>query len=133
MKNFFRALRRHLLPLSTLPTAHDVRGLGALLVCLDDAVIGTLRLEGDTFVFEYDPGYANAPGAVPISAFPDIQKTYRSPTLWPFFAVRLPPTEREDVQAAMKKREIADDDVLRLLAELSRRGVSSPYRFSAAA
>jgi hypothetical protein len=59
-------------------------------------------------------------------------REYRSEEIWPFVAVRLPPVDREDVQEAMKRRHISESDILRLLAELSGRGVSSPYRFSMA-
>lgn len=83
-------------------------------------------------MFRYDPIFAQAQDATPISAFPDLDQEYRSEDLWPFFAVRLPPVEREDVKRALEQRHIPESDVLRLLAELSRRGVSSPYRFSLA-
>ena len=129
MKRFIDSLRRRFLPLGELPSAREVPASGSISVFLGDRQIGTLRKEPDEFVFEYDSAYVRAPDAVPIPAFPDLQTTYRAEKLWPFFAVRVPSVEREDVQAAMRRREIGDDDVLRLLGELSKRGVSSPYRF----
>ncbi|MCM2334357.1 MAG: HipA N-terminal domain-containing protein [Anaeromyxobacteraceae bacterium] len=94
--------------------------------------LGTLTKEGQEFVFRYDPRFAKAADSTPISAFPDLDREYRAEELWPFFAVRIPPVDREDVRQAMEKRHIPEKDVLRLLAELSGRGVSSPYRFAMA-
>lgn len=124
-----RTLRRRFLPWSEAPSARDVRGEAVILVFLDDEKIGSLRKEGETFVFKYDDEYARSPTAVAIPAFPDLQKEYRAERLWPFFGVRLPAVEREDVQRAMRGKDIEDDDVLRLLGELSKRAVSSLYRF----
>ncbi len=80
----------------------------------------------------YDPKFIKSSGARPISAFPDFQEEYRREDLWPFFSVRLPPVDREDVRRVLEERHIPESDVLRILAEVSSRGVSSPYRFSLA-
>lgn len=95
-------------------------------------VIGSLWKDGHEFVFRYDPKFARSADAQPISAFPDLDEEYRREELWPFFAVRLPPVDREDVRKVLERRHIAESDVLRLLGEVSARGVSSPYRFSLA-
>jgi HipA-like protein len=96
-------------------------------------VLGWLSKEGGEFVFRYDPDFARSKDAHPISAFPDLEEEYRQETLWPFFAVRLPPVARQDVQDALKRHHIPENDILRMLGELSGRAVSSPYRFSLAA
>lgn len=118
------------------PRAHQVSGGAEVEVFVETRAgrrtLGRLSKEGREFVFRYDPGFARSPDAKPISAFPALDREYRQEELWPFFAVRLPPVEREDVRAAMQRRHIPESDVLRLLAELSGRGVSSPYRFTLA-
>ena len=68
----------------------------------------------------------------PISAFPDKFREYRSSRLWPFFEVRVPPTDRPDVKQVVSERGIDRDDVFRLLGELGRRSISSPYEFELA-
>lgn len=95
-------------------------------------VIGALWKDGNQFVFRYDPKFVRSTDAQPISAFPDLDEEYRREELWPFFAVRLPPVDREDVRKVLERRHIPESDVLRLLGEVSGRGVSSPYRFSLA-
>jgi HipA-like protein len=95
-------------------------------------VLGRLSKEGAEFVFRYDPAFAKSHDAHPISAFPRLGEEYRGEALWPFFAVRLPPVERQDVQEALERHQISKHDVLRMLGELSGRAVASPYRFSLA-
>lgn len=118
------------------PRAGDATGVARVVVYLDTRqgrrTLGTLSRDGREFVFRYDREFARDPDAKPISAFPELDREYRQEELWPFFAVRLPPIERDDVRKAMERRHIPASDVLRLLAELSARGVSSPYRFSPA-
>jgi hypothetical protein len=46
--------------------------------------IGTLSLESGQFVFHYERGFAETPGAEAISAFPDLHKVYRAANLWAF-------------------------------------------------
>lgn len=91
-------------------------------------LIGFLTQEGGDFVFRYAKEFASAKGAHPISAFPDLDEPYRSRQLWPFFAVRLPPTERADVQEALRRVGVRDDaDALTLLGTLGKQSVASPY------
>jgi HipA-like protein len=134
MKRFIERIRRRFLPLGDQPSARDVHSQTAIRVFLSyhgsERALGTLYKEGDSFVFAYDPSFASAPDAKPISAFPDLHRTYRSEHLWPFFALRIPRTERQDVREAMNRREIPDDDIFRLLGELSTKAVASPYRFA---
>jgi HipA-like protein len=137
LRKAIRSLKRELSAWGAqAPKARQVTGTTAVEVAVSTRagkrVLGLLTKEGAEFVFRYDPVFALAKDAKPISAFPDLDQEYRSEDLWPFFAVRLPPVEREDVKRALAQHHIPESDVLRLLAELSRRGVSSPYRFSLA-
>jgi HipA-like protein len=83
-------------------------------------------LEGEEYVFRYDRGYV-ASGGAPIFAFPDVHREYRQPRLSPFFAVRLPPPQREDVKRAIERRHLDPDDVFVMLDAFGRKAASSPY------
>ena len=136
MKRMIERLRQRFLPLGEELSARDVHSQGALRVLVQTGsgmrLIGTLHKEGDEFVFRYDTAFSSAPSAKPISAFPDLHREYRSERLWPFFSIRIPRVERQDVREVMERRDIPSDDVLRLLGELSSRAVASPYRFEPA-
>ncbi|MDQ3263097.1 MAG: HipA N-terminal domain-containing protein [Myxococcota bacterium] len=91
-------------------------------------LVGFLSQDGSEFVFRYSPSFTARRDAVPISAFPDLhQDEYRADKLWPFFGVRLPPLDRDDVKEALVTYNLSPDEPLKLLARLARRTVSSPY------
>jgi len=92
-----------------------------------DALVGVLWQESGEFVFKYDPQYASTKGAEPISAFPDLEEEYRSKELWPFFAVRIPPRDRQDVREALAKLSLRPEQTLEVLGKLARRTISNPY------
>ena len=101
-----------------LPEDHTARHL-----------VGTLTCERGEWTFCYDSGYAEDATAPAISAFPDKGKIYRSRDLWPFFYVRLPPLEREDIKEIVQREGLKEKDKLRLLGFLSRRAITSPFEF----
>lgn len=89
--------------------------------------IGRLWIDDGEFLFAYDPAFRDRDDIPPISAFPDRGGTYRLPVLFPFFKVRIPPTERADVKRVLDERGIDEKDTLRVLAELGGRIATSPY------
>lgn len=56
--------------------------------------VGTLRVKGEHFSFEYTPAARTTRSFEPFSAFPDRGATYRSSKLFPFFAARVPVAPR---------------------------------------
>lgn len=118
-----------------LPQAHgDSRERVRVFVAhrSDEITIGFLEETPDSFVFRYAEEYRRRPGAVPISAFPDLQRIYESKDLWPFFAVRFPPSGRPDVRQLIESKNLSTESTLRRLVELSPRTISNPYRFEMA-
>ncbi len=89
------------------------------------SLVGRLSQEEGKFVFRYDPAYH----ADPISAFSDLDKEYRSGELWPFFSVRIPPIDREDMREAIAARNIKSDQPIELLGKVANFSVTSPYEF----
>lgn len=98
----------------------------------ENVPVGTLSEDGDDFVFRYSQEFIDREDLPAIPAFPSKTEEYRSRALWPFFAVRLPPTARPDVERVIRERAIDSNDEFRLLEELGRRTVSSPYVLSSA-
>jgi hypothetical protein len=99
-----------------------------LAVANERILVGRLTQEANEFVFRYAEGFrrSDRPG---VAAFPDKDREYRSIDLWPFFQVRLPPTERADVLAVLEEQKLHPDDVLGVLAVLGAKSVSTPYEF----
>jgi HipA-like protein len=94
-----------------------------------EVLVGALSEEGGEFVFRYAEAYRVATGARPLPAFPDLSEEYRSRELFPFFAVRLPPFERDDVKAALERLHVQEHDSLSILGLLARKGIANPYEF----
>jgi HipA-like protein len=133
----FEAIRDELQSWGTrLPDATQGKGTHVrVFIALDEGkqqVVGDLSQEDGDFVFRYSPSYRSLPDANPLPAFPDLAEEYRARKLFPFFAVRLPPTEREDVKHALRRRGIASSDQLRILGSLAKRGIANPYEFELA-
>ena len=92
-------------------------------------IVGRLQREDDGYVFRYSKEFAESHLPL-LPDFPRVDDTYRSPELWPFFAVRLPPVDRPDVKAQIEKLQIDKDDTLKLLGSLGQRVISSPYELT---
>ena len=86
-------------------------------------LVGHLSSERGEFVFRYDPGFTGTA----ISAFPDTGREYRSKHLWPFFTVRIPPFDREDMRNAMASRSLGKEQVIEILGSLAKVSATNPY------
>ena len=91
-------------------------------------LVGRLSWEQNEFVFRYDPDY----GSEPISAFPRIDQEYRSKHLWPFFAVRIPPFDRDDMRREILNHSLQEDQVIEILGKVAKVSVANPYEFKLA-
>ena len=91
----------------------------------DMVLVGRLTCEQNEYVFRYDSDYQRKP----ISAFPKLDQEYRSTLLWPFFAVRIPPLDREDMREEIANRSLGEDQVLEILGSVAKISVANPYEF----
>ena len=92
----------------------------------DEVTVGHLAFEAGMWTFAYDEDYKRRPDLRPIEGFDDIEKVYRSSVLFPFFAVRIPDVDREDVKRTLKQEQIKRPEISDLLRLFGRRVVSSP-------
>ncbi len=91
-------------------------------------LVGRLSCERGKFVFRYDPAYTGNP----IFAFPVKEKTYESEHLWPFFAIRIPPLDREDIRDIISARSLHKDQTLEILGTIARISAANPYELKLA-
>jgi len=98
-------------------------------------LVGRLSMEKGAFVFRYERGYHGDP----ILDFPNVGQEYRSESLWPFFRLRVPPLDREDLRGivARKRREYEtrgrELDALMVLGEFAKLSITNPYELELAA
>lgn len=88
-------------------------------------LVGHLSSEQGEFVFRYDVDYTGKA----ISAFPDTSREYRSKRLWPFFAIRIPPFDREDMRNEIDSRSLNKEQVIEILGSLAKVSATNPYEF----
>lgn len=98
-----------------------------------DLLIGTLTVANGIWQFEYSDEFRRDGSYRPIVEFPDVNKTYRSPTLWQFFASRIPSLEQAEVEEILKREHIQEDDAVRLLQRFGKRTITNPFQLDVAA
>lgn len=87
--------------------------------------VGLLEFDGTYWTFGYTDDYRRASELMrPIEGFEDLDRTYKSQALFPFFAVRIPDLDRKDVRRQVK--DAKHIDTADLLRQFGRRVVSSP-------
>jgi hypothetical protein len=64
--------------------------------------VGRLHFDGSLWTFWYDDEYKQRSDLRPIEGFDHVEKVYRSSVLFPFFAVRIPDPERNDVKRRLE-------------------------------
>jgi hypothetical protein len=117
-----------------LPRAGSSRGRVVLVRTQrgerEPLLVGKLWQDQGDFVFEYDKKFVASPTAEPLSPFPQLDETYRSAELWPFFAVRIPPLRRADVRTLLEERGLKPEQTLEILGTLARRSATNPYELA---
>lgn len=89
--------------------------------------VGTLRREGDEWVFEYSEAFCNQRMVTPIVDFPQVGREYRSKELWPFFALRIPSLTQAHVQRYLHSHGRAEADAADLMQQFGRRSIANPF------
>jgi hypothetical protein len=70
------------------------------------------------WTMRYTEAFKKQSRIAPLVPFPDVNKVYRSPELWPFFSVRIPSIARPEVDY---------DDVAAMLRRFGRKSVADPF------
>jgi HipA-like protein len=124
MRNPFQKLYDWLSGVQPLPADEKIEfnvELGSLLV-------GTLRADNGEWVFGYSNQFRNQSEIKPIVDFPAADREYRSRSLWPFFALRIPSPRQPEVQEFIERRQNEKVDEVILLKEFGTRSIANPFR-----
>ena len=107
-----------------LPADEDAR----FLLKVDNIHIGTLYCEKGEWYFKYADEFKNYSDEYNrIVGFPDLDKTYKSDALWPFFQIRIPGLKQPAVQEIIKKEKIDQENEVALLKRFGEKTISNPY------
>jgi len=120
LTKLFEALAEWGIPLAKAPTSGPSKALKLNLEQTANAStlhVGTLTVQPSKFSFSYSREFKTT-DLPPIPSFPDLEKCYESGTPFPFFQVRLPPTDRTDLAHYLASKKIDSDDVFEMLRVL---------------
>ena len=98
---------------------------------LDQLEVGTLRAERGQWSFSYSEDFRKQTRMKPIVDFPALDREYRSETLWPFFALRIPSPKQSAVRDFIDKQPLDSVDEGVLLREFGARSIANPFRLVA--
>jgi HipA-like protein len=101
---------------------------GAFKLTLGRLEIGSLRAKNGNWNFTYSDEFRRQDKIHPIVDFPATDREYRSRTLWPFFALRIPSPKQPVVQEFIQRQPSATADEGMLLKEFGERSIANPFR-----
>jgi hypothetical protein len=123
MKNLFNTICNWLNGIEPLAETEVL----AFKIVFGNLVIGTLRAENGEWIFSYSDEFRLQSGIKPIADFPFMDREYRSRSLWPFFALRIPSPRQQDVQEFIESRPDHKVDEAILLKEFGTRSIANPF------
>lgn len=125
----FRTYVRQLLrsPHEEAMTCTDDTREGAFRLLLGDLHVGTLERRDHAWRFGYTDAFRARTDLRPIANFPDVERTYESETLWPFFALRIPNVDSEAVRRVAEHDRVDVTSEVDLLRRFGRETISNPF------
>ncbi|GAA4320894.1 HipA N-terminal domain-containing protein [Compostibacter hankyongensis] len=97
------------------------------LLNIDDIQVGTLYCENGEWCFKYSEDFKEHPDYNRIVGFPDLNKTYKSEELWPFFQIRIPGLKQPAIREILEKEKIDKENEVELLKRFGKKTISNPY------
>lgn len=95
---------------------------------VDKIHIGTLYCEKGDWFFKYtDEFKKHSDEYNRIVGFPDLDRTYKSETLWPFFRIRIPGLKQPAIQEIPMKEKIDQSNEAALLKRFGNKTISNSY------
>lgn len=100
----------------------------SFILLVDNLQLGTLNCENGKWIFKYTDEFKKRSSEYNrIIGFPDLNKTYRSEYLWPFFRVRIPGLKQPAVREILQKEHIDGTNEVELLKRFGRKTIANPY------
>lgn len=98
---------------------------------VDGILMGTLSYEKGYWHFAYtDEFKKHIRDYNLIVGFPDVNKTYQSEILWPFFQIRIPGLKQPAIKEILEKENINEANEVELLKRFGKKSISNPYELT---
>lgn len=96
---------------------------------IDRVKVGTLSCAQGAWTFFYAPEFKEVRNRYNlITGFPDLDKTYHSDTLWPFFLIRIPGLNQPAIRETIEIENIDAKNEVALLKRFGMYSISNPYQ-----
>lgn len=100
---------------------------GKFILKLNTLEIGILGYKEGIWSFQYSDAFKSYNNLHPIPGFPDLNKTYTSESLWPFFQTRIPGLGQPKVKDILTKEKIDKKNESALLKRFGTKTIANPY------
>ena len=98
------------------------------ILMVDDIRIGILDCRKGEWFFKYTDDFKkNTDKYNRITGFPDLNKTYQSDMLWPFFQIRIPGLKQPAIQEILENEKIDKANEVALLKRFGQKTIANPY------
>ncbi len=94
---------------------------------IDDIPVGYLETENGYWKFYYSDEFKNQNEYRRLTGFSDLNKTYKSEELWPFFKTRIPGLKQPMIQEIIEKEKLDKNNEAALLRRFGNRTMTNPY------
>jgi len=99
------------------------------ILMVDKIRMGTLKCKDGEWYFQYSNEFkSHSEEYNRIVGFPDLDKIYKSETLWPFFQIRIPGLKQPSVQEIIKEENIDQNNEAALLKRFGKTTITNPYK-----
>jgi HipA-like protein len=108
-----------------LPKAEEAR----FVLMVDNINVGILYCKAGEWFYKYTEDFKkHADEYNWITGFPDLDKTYQSDVLWPFFQIRIPGLKQPAIQEILEKEKIDKHNEAALLKRFGQYTIANPYK-----
>lgn len=98
------------------------------LLSVDNIRVGSLSCKNGDWYYKYAEEFKKHSSEYnSIVGFPDLNKTYQSEILWPFFQVRIPGLKQPAIREILLKEKIDKSNEVDLLKRFGRKTIANPY------
>lgn len=109
----------------TLPKDEEAK----FILMVDDIRIGTLYCDKGEWFYKYTDEFKDHSEEYNrIVGFSDLNKTYKSESLWPFFQIRIPGLKQPAIQEILAKEKIDQSNEVALLKRFGQKTITNPYK-----
>lgn len=100
----------------------------SFVLSLKEIKIGILSCESGQWEFKYSDSFKDKKGEYKtIVGFPDVEKIYKTATLWPFFRLRIPGLKQPAIQEILEEEDIDKENEVELLKRFGKKTIANPY------